>query len=392
MDTAGGLSERQKEEIKAIIDSALVGFKASLKNELGFLTELLNNPAIQESLKLQAPQKLVSTRPATEEGPTVLEVKEEQRPKTGVKDRSTAAKTEDSKRPGTTRVTSSTKRPAAIKKEEKKFVTGKSRTVGLKAQSKTEAEKAAQEEVKPISEVIEAVPEAESENQKSPEEHKEKKEEEEKKEVVVETKKEEGAEAKKETAEVKKEQPQAETPVKEEKKMESPKRTSTKKEGKKATPKITTKGKPTTASTKKLASGDKKGAAAAATAKAEESKSEPAAAQEKPDESTAKEAAKSVADGVAEKVAKDLASGDPAKIVEGQESEQAEGEGEAEEETKKKEEEPTAATTTAKSQVKSAKQVTKPLKKADDAKGKGKGKDTKAKSMKQAAKQTEESH
>lgn len=126
-----GLTEIQREEIKAIVNSALLGFKASLRNELGLLEELLNNPNVQENLrkerlKNQAPHSV------SEDGDSENRGKEVVKPKGNI----VKKEGEDSKRTKPTRAVQG-KKPAVPKKEEKK-VPGKSRATNVRAQYRTE--------------------------------------------------------------------------------------------------------------------------------------------------------------------------------------------------------------------------------------------------------------
>jgi len=131
-----GLTEIQRDEIKAIVNSALLGFKASLRNELGLLEELLNNPNVQENLqkerlKNQAPHS------ASEEDDSEKRAKEVIKPRG--KDIVGRKEEEESKRPKPAR-TAPGKNPAPPKKEEKKMV-GKLRATNPRAQYKTESGK-----------------------------------------------------------------------------------------------------------------------------------------------------------------------------------------------------------------------------------------------------------
>lgn len=53
-----GLTPKQREEVKQIIEYALVGFKASIQNELNILTEISQHPVIQDFLHSQGSPKL----------------------------------------------------------------------------------------------------------------------------------------------------------------------------------------------------------------------------------------------------------------------------------------------------------------------------------------------
>eukprot|EP00830_Metopus_es_P002060 TRINITY_DN1182_c0_g1_i2.p1 TRINITY_DN1182_c0_g1~~TRINITY_DN1182_c0_g1_i2.p1 ORF type:complete len:426 (+),score=167.83 TRINITY_DN1182_c0_g1_i2:62-1339(+) len=54
MEKEQGLTDKQKEEIKQIIDSAILGFKISIQSELDLLHEIFAHPALKESAKTVA--------------------------------------------------------------------------------------------------------------------------------------------------------------------------------------------------------------------------------------------------------------------------------------------------------------------------------------------------
>jgi len=153
MDNNPGLTEQQKSDVKAIIDSALMGFKTSLKNELEFLHELINNPQIKESLNIKKdikPQKV--TPPHSENEPIETPDTEKNRPKTSrpMEKKQMSGKVQPTKKPA--------------KREEKKQIgAGKSRTSGLKGISKTEDKEKSGEKPKLSDEKLPEIKEAESE-------------------------------------------------------------------------------------------------------------------------------------------------------------------------------------------------------------------------------------
>lgn len=87
MEDTTKLSEQQREEIRQIIDLAIVGFKTSVQKELGLLTRLLSNPNVCANLRLPSDpkpkDKTLSAQKSGKKMETEAEIVEEKaRPKT----------------------------------------------------------------------------------------------------------------------------------------------------------------------------------------------------------------------------------------------------------------------------------------------------------------------